>query len=60
MIVHFHKDSLFEIILVILNQHNLIVLHLMVEVQNLMVIDKQYEMVLYHYHLVVVKYKDIQ
>jgi hypothetical protein len=25
-----------------------------------MVIDKQYEMVLYHCHVVVVKYKDIQ
>jgi hypothetical protein len=32
----------------------------MVEVQNLRVIDKQSEMVLYHCHVVVVKYKHIQ
>ncbi len=60
MIVHFHKDSLFETILVILNQHNSVVFHLRVEVQDLTVIDEQYEMVLYHCRVVVVKYKHIQ
>jgi hypothetical protein len=60
MIVHFHKGSLFETILVILNQHNSVVFQLMVEVQDLMVIDEQSEMVLYHCHVVVVKCKHIQ
>jgi hypothetical protein len=55
--VHFHKDSLFEKSLLISNQHNLVVLNLMDQVQNLVVIDKQCEMVLYHHHVVVVRCK---
>jgi len=43
-----------------LDEHNLVVVNVMVEEQILRVADKQYEMVLYHCHVVVVKYKDIQ
>jgi len=43
-----------------LDEHSLVVVNVMVEEQILRVTDKQYEMVLYHCHVVVVKYKDIQ
>ena len=60
MIVHFRRDSLFGKIVVIVDEHSVIVLNVMVEEQDLRVVDKRYEMVLYRYHVVVVKYKDIE
>jgi hypothetical protein len=60
MIVHFHKDSFVDTVLVVLYEHSLIVVNAMVEEQDLWVVDKQYEMVLYRCHVVVAKCKDIE
>jgi hypothetical protein len=43
-----------------LDERSLVVVNVKAGEQILRVADKQYEMVLYHCHVVVVKYKDIQ